>query len=308
MCAHAAKAPVGSVLYKDFDLPVRVMRDSMGDDVTAMYVGDKELYERLLSLVRLRGDFPERKLILYTGKRAMMREYGISPLVFAAAQPMVSLENGAYLVIDHTEAMTVVDVNTGSFIGNKSLEDTVFSVNLAAAREIARQVRLRNIGGSVVVDFIDMTEEAHKEAVTAELTACLARDKAKCHVLPMSELCLTQFTRKRVGFDVLSYLVKPCAHCHSVGYVPEDIFVVTRIRADILDCFASGYHSAVVELNEGICRRILSEGLLKTEAEGAWRNKRVYLIPHKTFQEFQYSVRGDNSGVLHLPDKAQILY
>lgn len=305
---YAAKAPVGSVLYKDFDLPVRVMRDSMGDDVTAMYVGDKELYERLLSLVRLRGDFPERKLILYTGKRAMMREYGISPLVFAAAQPMVSLENGAYLVIDHTEAMTVVDVNTGSFIGNKSLEDTVFSVNLAAAREIARQVRLRNIGGIVVVDFIDMTEEAHKEAVTAELTACLARDKAKCHVLPMSELCLTQFTRKRVGFDVLSYLVKPCAHCHSVGYVPEDIFVVTRIRADILDCFASGYHSAVVELNEGICRRILSEGLLKTEAEGAWRNKRVYLIPHKTFQEFQYSVRGDNSGVLHLPDKAQILY
>ena len=124
----------------------------------------------------------------------------------------------------------------------------------------------------------------------------------------MSELCLTQFTRKRVGFDVLSYLVKPCAHCHSVGYVPEDIFVVTRIRADILDCFASGYHSAVVELNEGICRRILSEGLLKTEAEGAWRNKRVYLIPHKTFQDFQYSVRGDNSGVLHLPDKAQILY
>lgn len=211
---------------------------------------------------------------------------------------MVSLENGAYLVIDHTEAMTVVDVNTGSFIGNTSLEDTVFSVNLAAAREIARQVRLRNIGGIVVVDFIDMTEEAHKEAVTAELTACLARDKAKCHVLPMSELCLTQFTRKRVGFDVLSYLVKPCAHCHSVGYVPEDIFVVTRIRADILDCFASGYHSAVVELNEGICRRILSEGLLKTEAEGAWRNNRVYLIPHKTFQDFQYSVRGDNSGVL----------
>ena len=159
-----------------------------------------------------------------------------------------------------------------------------------------------------MVDFIDMAEESHKEAVTAELTACLARDKAKCHVLPMSELCITQFTRKRVGFDVLSYLVKPCAHCHGVGYVPEDIFVVTRIRADILDCFASGYHSAVVELNEGICKRILSEGLLKTEAEGAWRNKRVYLIPHKTFQDFQYSVRGDNSGVLHLPDKAQILY
>ena len=115
MSDYAAKAPVGSVLYKDFDLPVRVMRDSMGDDVTAMYVGDKELYERLLSLIRLRGDLSERKLILYTGKRAMMREYGISPLVFAAAQPMVSLENGAYLVIDHTEAMTVVEVSKTPF-------------------------------------------------------------------------------------------------------------------------------------------------------------------------------------------------
>ncbi|MBS1305588.1 MAG: Rne/Rng family ribonuclease [Christensenellaceae bacterium] len=304
----AKGAAVGAVLYKDFDLPVRVMRDSMGDDVTAMYVGDDDLYERLLKLARLRGDISERKLIHYTGKRALMREYGISPLVFAAAQPTVPLDNGGYLVIDRTEAMTVVDVNTGSFVGDTRLEDTVFSVNLAAAREIARQVRLRNIGGIVVVDFIDMTEEAHREAVTAELTECLSKDKAKCHVLPMSELCLTQFTRKRVGCDVLSYLVKPCPHCRGNGDVPEDIFVITRIRSDILDCFANGYHAAVVELNEGILRRILGEGLLSGEVNTIWRDKRVYMIPHKTFQEAQYSVRGDNSGVLHLPDKAQILY
>ena len=217
----AKGAAVGAVLYKDFDLPVRVMRDSMGDDVTAMYVGDDDLYERLLKLARLRGDISERKLIHYTGKRALMREYGISPLVFAAAQPTVPLDNGGYLVIDRTEAMTVVDVNTGSFVGDTRLEDTVFSVNLAAAREIARQVRLRNIGGIVVVDFIDMTEEAHREAVTAELTECLSKDKAKCHVLPMSELCLTQFTRKRVGCDVLSYLVKPCPRCRGNGTSPR---------------------------------------------------------------------------------------
>ncbi len=304
----AKDAPVGSVLYKDFDLPIRIMRDSMGDDVTAMYVGDDVLYDRLLKLVRLRGDLPERKIVHYTGKRSMMREYGISPLVFAAAQPTVPLDNGGYLVIDHTEAMTVVDVNSGSFVGDTSLEDTVFKVNLEAAREIARQVRLRNIGGIVVVDFIDMTDEGHKEAVTAELTACLEKDKAKSHVLPMSELCLTQFTRKRVGSDVLSFLVKPCGHCKSVGYVPEDIFVITRIRADILDCFAGGYHAAIIELNENIMRRILNEGLLRGEVETIWREKRVYMIPHKTFQEAQYFVRGDNSGVLNLPDKAQLLY
>lgn len=304
----AKRAPVGSVLYRDFDLPVRIMRDSMGDDVTAMYVGDDVLYERLLQLVRLRGDLPERKIVRYTGKRAMMREYGISPLVLAAAQPNVPLDNGGYLVIDHTEAMTVVDVNSGSFVGDTDLEDTVFKVNLEAAREIARQVRLRNIGGIVTVDFIDMTNERHREAVTAELTSCLERDKAKSHVLPMNEFCLTQFTRKRVGSDARSYLVKPCGHCKGRGYVPEDIFVVTGIRADILDCFANGYSAAIIELNENIMNRILKEGLLSNEVKTIWREKRIYMIPHKTFQESQYSVRGDNSGVLKLPDKAQLLY
>ena len=195
---QAKNAPVGAVLHKECDLPVRVMRDSMGEDVSAMYVGDRELYERLLRLVRLRGDFPERKVVLYTGERGMFRSYGISPLVYEAAQPRVELDSGGTLVIDHTEAMTVVDVNSGSFVGEKNMEETALNVNLEAAREIARQVRLRNIGGIVVVDFIDMAEEEHRLRVTAELTARLAGDKAKCRVLPMSDLCLTQFTRKRV--------------------------------------------------------------------------------------------------------------
>lgn len=304
----ARNSSVGSVLYQECDLPLRVMRDSMGDDVTAMHVGDKGLYERLMALARLRGDLSERKIIHYTGARSMLREYGISPMVFAATQPTVALESGGYLVIDHTEAMTVVDVNTGSYVGDASLEETVFKVNLEAAREIARQVRLRNIGGIVVVDFIDMTEESHKESVTSELSSALAQDRAKCRVLPMSELCLTQFTRKRVRNEVFSYLVSPCGHCKGKGYIPADIFVVTSLRADILDCFANGYRAAVVELNEGIMRKILSEGLLKSEMNTLWRDKQVYMVPHKTFQESQYSVRGDNSGVLNLPDKAQILY
>lgn len=308
MCENAASAPVGTVLHKEFDLPVRAMRDSMGEDVSAMYVGDPELYERLLKLVRLRGDFPERKLILYTGERSMLRSYGISPLVYEAAQPRVELDSGGSLVIEHTEAMTVVDVNSGSFVGDKNMEETALAVNLEAAREIARQVRLRNIGGIVTVDFIDMADEGHRRLVTSELTARLALDKAKCHVLPMNELCLSQFTRKRVGNDVLSYLVKPCERCGGMGYVHADVFVAAHIRADILDRFADGYSAVVVELNARIMRLILTEGMFRQEASGRWKDKRVYFIPHKTFSEEQYSVRGDNSGVLHLPDNAQVLY
>ena len=124
----------------------------------------------------------------------------------------------------------------------------------------------------------------------------------------MSELCLTQFTRKRVGREVLSYLVKPCPHCEGKSYVHEDIFVVSRIRETLLDCFAKGYTTAIIELSESIMRKILSERLFEKELATRWKNLRVYMVPHKTYKEERFSVRGDNATILHLPDKAQILY
>ena len=308
MLALAKDAPVGALLYEDDDLPARVMRDSYGEDIHAIHVGDKELYERLLRLIKLRKDIPQRKLQFYKGERAMLKEYNISPLVYDAARPIVPLENGGSIVIEPTEAMTVVDVNTGSYVGDSNLEDTVFAVNLAAAEELARQVRLRNIGGIITVDFIDMLQEDHRVAVTERLRECLARDKAKCNVLPMNEFCITQFTRKRVGNETRSYLVKPCPHCAGMAYVHEDLFVITRLRSEILDKFAEGYTSAIVDVNEGIMRKILQEGLLSIEAKNRWKDKRVYFIPHKTYKEDFFTVRGETDTVLTLPNKAQLLY
>ena len=306
--AFAGKMPVGAAIYQDDDLPCRVMRDCFGDEIDAIYVGDKELFERLSHLIKLRKDISPKKLIMYTGARGMFIEHKLRDLVHSAASPVVPMESGGSLVIEHTEAMTVIDVNTGSYVGSNNLEETVFAVNLAAAEEIARQVRLRNIGGIVVVDFIDMQDEAHRLAVTAALTEHLKKDTAKCNVLPMSELCLTQFTRKRVGNDTLSMLVKPCALCEGKGHVPNDIFVFSRIRAAILDCFAEGNTSAVVEINAEVMKKILSQGVFTKEAQGRWKNKRVYFIPHKTYKEDVFSVRGDKERVLHLPDMAQLLY
>ena len=145
-------------------------------------------------------------------------------------------------------------------------------------------------------------------AVNEELCRCLEFDRAKCNVLPMSELCLTQFTRKRVGHDVLSFLVKPCSSCAGRGHVHEDIFVITQIRAALLDCFADGFSAAIVELNYKIMQKILQESLFKKELTSRWKDKRVYFIPHKTYREDNFSVRGDNASVLNLPDNAQILY
>ncbi len=304
----AKEAPVGSLVYREYELPVKIMRDSLGDGVTGIYVGDRELYEKLLRLVRLRADLNEKKLVLYTGERSMFAQYGLSEQLTALTDQRVEVGKGAYLVIDRTEAMTVFDVNTGKFIGESDLESTVFETNLLAAKEIARQVRLRDIGGIVAVDFIDMADEAHRLAVTEELERSLAEDKAKSRVLPMNDLCVTLFTRKRTGNDVLSFLLKACPHCTRAGFVFSDSFMAIRIRSSLLDCFANGYRAAVVELNRTLMEKILSERYFAAELRSAWKDKQVYLIPHTSFHEEKFIVRGDNSGVLNLPDDAQILY
>ena len=238
----------------------------------------------------------------------MLQVHGISPLIYDAARPIVPLENGAHLVIEHTEAMTVIDVNTGSFTGNKNLEETVFETNLVAAREIVRQMRLRNVGGIVAVDFIDMANEEDRIAVNEELKKYLALDNTKCNVLPMNELCVTTFTRKRVGNEVLAYLVKPCSSCSGMGHVHEDIFVITRIRAALLDCFADGNTVAVVDVNAHIMKKILHEKLFSIEMKGRWKDKQIYLIPHKTFKEDYFTVRGETETPLDLPDFTHSLH
>lgn len=308
MIECAQHAPVNAAVYQDEDLPARVLRDCPGDEISAIHVGDRQLFSRLAQRVKLKKDVSPDKIFLHEPTdKTMLEEFGVRDLIYGAATPVVPLQNGGSLVIEPTEAMTVIDVNTGKFVGARNLEETAFAANLEAAEEIARQVRLRNIGGIVVVDFIDMAEEAHREAVTERLKNALQQDTAKCNVLPMSELCLTQFTRKRVGYDARSYLVKPCPHCGGKGHVPEDIFVTTNIRSNLLRVFADGYPVAVVELNEGIMQKIVDEGLFSFEANNRWKDKRVYLVPHKTFKETQYLVRGEQE-TPNLPERAQLLY
>lgn len=303
----AAASPVGACVYKEYDLPFKIMRDSLGGEVNRIYVGDRELYERVLRLAKIRRDLGEKKVEFYTGERQLFDQFDLSEQVRALTQSRAELKNGAYLVVDRTEAMTVIDVNTGSFTGRDDLETTVFETNLLAAREIARLVRLRNIGGIVAVDFIDMQDEDHRAAVEEELINAMAEDKAKTRVYPMNELCVTLFTRKRTRNDLLSFLLKPCPHCTN-GFVLSDSFMEMRIRGAIMDCFAEGYDSAIVELNRELLHKILLERVLTQEVRGRWKDKRIYCVPHSTWNSEKFTVRGDNSVILTLPDDAQILY
>ena len=218
------------------------------------------------------------------------------------------MESGAYLCIDKTEALTAIDVNTGKFIGENNLEETVFSTNILAAREIARQVRLRNIGGIVVVDFIDMQSEEHRNAVIAELEKELQKDKTKCNVVGMSALGLVQFTRKKEKKDNLSLITKKCPYCNGSGNIMSDRYLAYRIKSAIKDLFADGYENAIVELNAGLFASITSKRYFSEEIKTIWREKRIYMIPHKTYHEEYFTVRGDNNTVLTLPPTAKLLY
>lgn len=300
------EAKVGELVYRDADIHARLLRDFDLADIDKIYIGDDATFSRADRAFQYAG--VRSKLVRYTGPREMFEFYGLEEQVYRLISHRVELENGAYLVFDQTEALTAIDVNTGKFIGDIALEDTAFSTNILAAREIARQVRLRNLGGIVVVDFIDMAGKDHRAAVVAELEHCLKEDRAKCNVVPMTELGLVQFTRKKVKTDVVSTLTARCPHCKGSGRVLSDSYITFRIKAAIKKCFAEGYESCIVELNAAVFAYILAQRRFTQLVRGAWKGKRVYMIPHKTYHEEQFTVRGDNNPVLTLPDTAQLLY
>lgn len=300
------RASVGELVYRDADVHVRLLRDFDLSGVNKIYIGDAMAYERVEAA--LRKTRYRTKLVRYTGEQEMFGFFGLEQQIRQSIGRRVELENGAYLIFDKTEALTAIDVNTGRYTGESALEDTVFSTNLLAAKEIARQVRLRNVGGIVVVDFIDMSDPEHRAAVENTLAQYLAQDRAKCNVQPMTEFGLIQFTRKKFKSDNVAMLTRPCPHCKGAGILLNESYVSYRIKIAIKECFADGYENAIVELNAALFANILAERRFSQTVRGEWRDKRVYMIPHKTYHEEQFSVRGDNNTVLTLPETAKLLY
>lgn len=304
---NAKNAPVGKLVYREFDLSLKIIRDSLGGG-DRVFVGDGELYNHIVKHIKMSKELNGVKVVRYTGERAMLDYYGIAEQVNALASPRVSLANGGDLVINRTEAMTVIDVNTGKYTGDADLESTVFETDLQAAREIARQVCLRNIGGIIAVDFIDLQDPAHRVLVQQELQKALSADRTKTQVYDMNELCVALFTRKRTKNDLLSVLMKPCPHCTGEGQMYSDLYYAVQLRARIMDYFADDYESVIIELNAELMKRLLFGRYFTEDARGAWLGKRVYFIPHADWREEKYTLRGDNDKVLSVPDNAQILY
>ena len=222
---RSGKVKTGSCIYEDLTLPMRAVRDLMRRDVEKVKVDSRETWEKLRTFAAQYVPGLAEKIEHYAGERPVFDLYGVEDEISHALEKEVPLKSGGYLVIDQTEAMTTVDVNTGSFLGQRNLEETVYRTNLEAAQAVARQLRLRNLGGIIIIDFIDMTDAEHRRQVLRTLEKSLARDNAKTTVYDFSPLGLVEMTRKRTVESLQRQLSEPCGACGGRGMLktPETV-------------------------------------------------------------------------------------
>ncbi len=216
---QAQTTPAPNLLYQDLDLAQRVLRDFVNENTPRIQVDSRENYQKLVTFAEQYTPSILPKLQHYPGERPLFDLYGVEEEIQRALGRRVDLKSGGYLIVDQTEAMTTIDVNTGSFVNGRNFDDTVFKTNLEASHAIARQLRLRNLGGIVILDFIDMENEDHKAAVLNELKRALARDRTKVSVSGFSALGLVEMTRKRTRESLAHILCEPCPACNGKGQV-----------------------------------------------------------------------------------------
>ena len=226
--------PAPSLLYQDLSLAQRVLRDMVHQTTEAIEIDDEKGYEELVEFAERFVPDVRGHLKLYKGERPLFELHGIEEEIARALERRVDLKSGGYLVFDQTEAMTTIDVNTGRFVGKRDFSDTVFKTNLEAAQVIARQLRLRNLGGIIIIDFIDMACDEHREAVLAELRRSIATDRTRMTVSDFTELGLVEMTRKRTRESLAHVLCEPCPVCGGRGELKTARTVCYEIMREIV--------------------------------------------------------------------------
>ncbi|UCE77527.1 MAG: ribonuclease G [Gammaproteobacteria bacterium] len=231
---RATRAGPGEVVHEDLPLVLRVLRDLSDTEVEKLRIDSRETFQRIEDFVcRFTPELVD-KLEYYPGERPIFDLYSVDDEIQKALERKVQLKSGGHLVIDQTEAMTTIDVNTGAYVGHRNLEETIFKTNLEAAQAMVRQLRLRNLGGIIIVDFIDMQNEEHKRQVLRALEKHIERDNANCHISEISSLGLVQMTRKRTRESLEHILCSSCPTCAGRGSVKTAETVCYEIFREIL--------------------------------------------------------------------------
>lgn len=285
------KAPAPSNIYQDLPLALRTMRDVAMQEVEIVRVDSRGVFKEMC-------DFAQRfcpevlpRLDYYSGPRPLFYLYGVEDEISKALERKVYLKSGGHLVFDQTEAMTTIDVNTGGFVGRHSLEETIFKTNLEAAVAIARQLRLRNLGGIIILDFIDMKDPEHQRQVLRRLEKALESDRVKMKVTGVSELGLVEMTRKRTSENIQQVLCEPCEVCNSRGYLKSAETISYDIMREILGAAKSYESDKVLVIGAPlVIERLLNEDAKHVESLENHIERQVEFRVESTYSQEQYDI------------------
>ncbi len=284
-------SPVQQLIHEDLPLYLRSLRDLITADVERLRIDSRESWQKLTQFAeKLIPDSPV-KIEYYPGERPIFDLYGVEDEIQKALERKVVLKSGGYLIIDQTEAMTTIDVNTGAFVGHRNQEETIFKTNMEAAQAICRQLRLRNLGGIIIIDFIDMVEEEHKRQVLRALEKCLARDHVKTHITEVSSLGLVEMTRKRTRESLEHILCEPCPCCGGRGSLKTAETTCYEIFREILrEARQFDVESLLVLASQEVVDRLLDEESAALAELGSFIGKNIRLQAESLYSQEHYDV------------------
>jgi len=287
----ARTLPPTTLLYQDLSLAQRVLRDFVHDETASIQVDSRENFLKLVEFAQVYTPSVLSRMAHYTGERPLFDLYGVEEEILRALGRRVDLKSGGYLIVDQTEAMTTIDVNTGGYVGGRNFADTIFKTNLEAAHAIARQLRLRNLGGIIILDFIDMENNEHRNQVLAELKKTLARDRTKVSVSSFSALGLVEMTRKRTRESLAHILCEPCPACAGKGQVKTSRTICYEILRELLrEAKQFNPREFRIVASQEVIDMFLEEESQHLAMLGDFIGKRISLQVEKGYPQEQYDV------------------
>jgi ribonuclease G len=292
----AEKTPVCSLVYEDLDITLRAVRDIFSPTVDKVVVDDRATYQRVMRFVKTFAPRLQEKVYYYDEEAPLFDAHGVEIEIQRALDKKIWLRSGGYIILESTEALTVIDVNTGRYVGKRTLEETIFKTNMEAVKEIAYQLRLRNIGGIIIIDFIDMEEEVHREEVFRSLKEAVRKDKSRINILRVSEFGLVQMTRKRNREDISRAMCEPCIYCDGEGLLKSRRTICYEIfRRISRNARKMPGARVTVIVNPKVAAMMLKDEAATIEHLEGEVHKRLAIVPTQDFHLEKYEIKWEEN-------------
>jgi ribonuclease G len=284
-------APTPSTLHLELSISLRAVRDLLIQEVEKLVIDSKTTYDAVLAFLDTYMPSLKEHVVLYNGREPVFDAYNLEGDISRALKRKVWLKSGGYILIEHTEALVAIDVNTGRYVGKHNLEETILKTNLEAVKEIAYQIRLRDLGGILIIDFIDMEKKSNQEKVFTALREALKKDKSKTHVLPMSEMGIIQMTRKRTREPLTRILCEPCFYCEGEGYLVSRQSICYNIYREILrEAYDMDGTQLTLRVNPKIAELFLGEKDVLISNLERDIGKQIVIYPNPEFHMEQFDI------------------